>query len=540
MPFSILKNIPPMVSFLGIFFVFKILYFILSKSILLDESVFFDTNFLLLNACKGLRFLGVFLVGIFFGVVFWRCRWVDVFRGFWEKVLFLVGIGVLVVTFSLSPYNFYLQNWFVLDRILFGILGFLCIYRPSFLFLFAFYTHFLASQYSYPFGGQGYEWTHCLWVDVLLLAFVLICKKRLLHFYFSNFSKKNDNHSHTNTIHSYIPHSYPLEGLGVIYMYALMVYAYPATQKLFLGEYVGAWILENQLFHYLEAGHHQSWEFSEGDLAFWKYILQHFNLFFTFFVFFVEMGFLAFWHKTYFQMLAFGRFLLHLGVFFFTGNSFWSWQLFNLLLFLQIFYLDKLVLKNIFQNFYLAFCINIFILFGHYFFDIKPLAWWDTNFYQINTLQATDQAGNTQTLTPYHYAPYTIWGRKAQFYYLHKNPYLTGTYGSTKNHQLYQALKNAKNEQDIEKIKTRFGKNEYDSTQAKKFYHFTHKLLLHLQNPSTLNFTNVVPLHFYTFFQKNKKENTQKQTKNDKEYKKFELKNTQKIQVLYKEVLGKP
>ncbi len=480
------------------------LVFIIQKSILLDESIYQNTNFLLVNACKSLRFLGVFLVGLASGIYFWGWKWNLLFEKFWEKSIFLMAILVLGITFCFSPYNFYFENLFIFDRILLGILVILCFFKPSFLFLFVFYCYFFAIQFSYPFGGQSYEWTFNVWCDVLLM---LWCWFLLPHPLPLSEGEGSNKKSHI---------------LMFVYTYVLSIYSYPAIQKMLLGEYFGQWIFENNLFNYFVAGDVQYWEFLESNFNFWQILFENTNVFFTFSVFFIEIGILAFWHKRYFQVLAFGRFSLHFSVFFFTGNTFWSWQLLNLVLFFQIIFLEKEILDKIFNKIHLAFLLNILVLLMPFCLPIKSLAWWDSNFYQVYTLEAVDDKGNTYVLTPSDYAPYTIWGRKAQFYYLNDEKYLTGTYGSVKDYALYKALRNAKNAEDIKNIKLKFGRNLFNQKEKDKFIHFTKKLLFYLKSKNN-SIPTFVPLHFYTFL----KEKNQK----------INLKNIQKINIKYKEIL---
>lgn len=340
-------------------------------------------------------------------------------------------VGVLAWAYSTYDYNYYLGQAHLADRALLLGLALLVLAHPGFIPLFLVQAYVLAGQFAHPLP---YSWTDKLPIyQALGLASVFVLMKVFLRRLTWS----------------------PL----VVSLLAMLAafYAVPAWAKLHL-----PWLTQNETVHLLRSARFQNGWLAFLDNGTFEGLAHAFAAVdpaLRAFTLGVELGVLFWlWSRKLAVALLLGCVALHSGIFINSGICFWKWVVFDLALCALLLTLDDRVRAVVFNPRACLGAAALAVLFA--FVSSRPpaLGWLDTPWSFRFRLEARGASGQRYRITPADLAPFDLTFAQARLYSLTRRPHVLGTFGTTRNVELYHRILAASTASDLEAIRKRYGR----------------------------------------------------------------------------------
>jgi hypothetical protein len=416
----------------------------------------------------------VFLLTAILFLGYKRLHWHDFEQGKILKYFILFLSLVLAWTFSTYDYNLYYNQAHYLDRFLLILLGLLVWFHPAIIPIFLIQTIAIVYQFQYPL--DQYSWTDKEVVFNILILFNIFLYLKLL-------LRRNITVLFLVLALSLFAANYFISGLG----------------KLELD-----WIGKNRIYELVVSSYVNGWLafLPETTLLQIVEMLKTFNPFMIFMTMVIELGGLVILaHKRVALLVLLSFTLLHIAIFITSGIFFWKWILLASAFFVVLQKIDEAVVKQLFNKSFFVTSLLIIYFSPHYFHPAR-LAWYDTglsNFYEI---EAVGVSGTLYNVGRSFMAPYDFPFAQNRFPFLSNEKLLVGTYGSTSNLEVMEALQTVKVGEELSLLEESKGRNHYNGTQARQFDYFLQSFFTNLnQRGAKTIFINHfgAPHHIWNF-----------------------------------------
>lgn len=371
------------------------------------RSVSFLFSALMKNLTHWPFWLGVTLAAVFA----WQNRERRTWRGFFPggRVHYVAWAIIVILTWTtaLYPYNYFYGQAHLADRLVILVLGMAALRRPSFLPLLMF-----GVMYSYfQWRGAGLadaEFTNRKMI--LDMAYMLgaagLARPWVARWLPGHLSALTAAFIGANIIHYWMP------GLG----------------KLEIGQNWLDWTLNDDLYNLTVSTFLYGWNllWDQAGVVRLHEVLQPFGVPLKLFVVFIEVALLAaFWNRRWFVMLAAGRALLHMGIFIFSGDTFWNWILVQLAIVAAFWSKEPpgadaeapSVRPGLFSLPMMLTTMAYMLITAHS-HKASTLAWFDSQVTERYALHAVMEDGRRLYITPTFFEPYDFPMIQAQYHYL--------------------------------------------------------------------------------------------------------------------------
>jgi hypothetical protein len=353
-----------------------------------------------------------FWLGVSLGGVFaWQNREWRTWRGFFPggRVHYVVWAIVIILTWTttLYPYNYFYGQAHLVDRLAILLLGIVTLRRPSVLPLLMF-----GVMYSYlQWRGTGLadaEFTNRKMI--LDMAYMLAAAGLARHW-----------------LARFLPEKLPM--LTVAFIGANIIhYWLPGLAKLEIGENWVDWLLNDDLYNLTISTFLYGWNllWDQAGVIRLHESLQPFAVPLKLFVVFIEVALLAaFWNRRWFVLLAAGRAMLHMGIYVFSGDTFWNWILTQLAIVAAFWHKEPEddaphTVPGSLALFSLPVMIAsmAYMLITAHSHKASTLGWFDSQITERYALHAVMEDGRRLYITPTFFEPYDFPMIQAQFHHL--------------------------------------------------------------------------------------------------------------------------
>ena len=305
-------------------------------------------------------------------------------------VRIVLCISALLITWQLAGegYNYYLDSWLILDRILIVLFAVAICYSYAFVPLFLLVTLSYYSQYFYPF-----EWFYTYDIrpifNILLTGYVLLLFK----------PGRNSSKLFFTLILLMQMGSYFISGVA----------------KVVISPNVHAWFTENELFLLAMGTHLRGWWYQNVWIA--EQIANFLDVFrvpITLYILVIEIFCLfALKNAKYSKILLFSFCSMHILIAFMTGIVFWYWLLANVIL-LGILYWDPTVIHfKSGRDWWLQ--SSILVVLSFIIFHPIMYGWHDARYHWIMDVEVTDSEGQLHVLNKNEFGGYSYYFTHAEF-----------------------------------------------------------------------------------------------------------------------------
>ncbi|SKA79640.1 hypothetical protein SAMN02745166_00521 [Prosthecobacter debontii] len=420
--------------------------------------------------------------------------WGDLLRGGRMAWVAWTLIGVLVWTGSLYPFNFYFGQGHLVDRGIILLLGLVSLRFPACFpaLLYAVVVTYL--QWRVP-GLSDAEYTNRKMV--LDLAWVL-CAAGLAR----------------PLINRCLPKATYAFTLACISA-ALIHYWIPGVAKLKVGLDSWDWLLHDDLFNLSASTFVHGWSafWDEEGLVRLLAFLQPLALPMKVFVLVVELALItAFWNRRWFVLLSAGRVMLHAGIFFFSGDSFWNWIVLQIALTAAFIEWPRrgqgdeksaptMGAEMRLFSWQSGAVAAVYLLITANSHMASNLAWFDSQVTERYSVYAVMKGGRRLYVKPDFFEPYDFAFIQSQFHFLLPEKVLTRTFGAIHEARVAQAAREARTVEAVRGLIATHGKVQIDAKRTASFDGFLkrwfaqHRALEGVL-PKTLH-TLSPPLHAY-------------------------------------------
>lgn len=368
-------------------------------------------SFLLSALLKSLGH-GPFWLWVALAAVFaWQNREWRTWRGFFPggRVHYVVWAIIIILTWTtaLYPYNYFLGQAHLVDRLFILVLGVVALVRPSVLPVFMF-----GVIYSYlQWRGAGLADAELTNRKMVLDMAYMMCAAGLARPWIAR----------------WLPGHLP--ALTVSFIGANIIhYWIPGLAKLEIGNNWLDWTLNDDLYNLTISTFLYGWNlfWDQAGVIRLHEALQPFGVPLKLFVIFIEVALLAaFWNRRWFMLLAAGRAALHMGIFVFSGDTFWNWILTQLAIvaaFCQSKPQDdatRLPAGSVaLFSLPMAIVSMAYMLVTAHSHKASSLAWFDSHVTERYALHAVMEDGRRLYITPTFFEPYDFVMIQAQYHYL--------------------------------------------------------------------------------------------------------------------------
>jgi hypothetical protein len=398
-------------------------------------------------------------------------RWEDLDPGKQTRWFIVAIAGVMMWTFASYDINLYFDQSHWVDRML--LVGFwvALFFHPMAIIPFLVTLLVIAIQGHYPLPEGPWTWPDKrLPLDILVLfaSFLLLAaglrqrtRPMLLPFLF-------------------------LCLVGA-------TYAHAAINKARLGPSLFTWLLDNDLSNLMVAAHlNGGWLRGighSGALAFAD-VLRDLALPLAIGTFIVEISgalILVSWRLT--RVILVGFVLLHLGILTTSGIFFWKWIAVDLCLLVYLRWLrrdasrsqDPRVIDRpvVFAPRLIPLGLAVIAFSPHYFNNVS-FAWFDTNVANYFEIHGIGESGRRYRVDPRFFTPYDVILQQSRHYYAAPGPVLVGTYGTTLDWRLAEALEGV-DTHELEEVRHQFGRIQTSPRSARVFFQFVHRYLVNAE-----------------------------------------------------------
>ncbi len=478
------------ILFLYIFYAIINIFFL--NSISLEKEIYFSSSiFISALSTWGVIFLFIFTIFLYilnnykfknnylYKKLFWKK---DGLEGKIRYVI-LISLGLLVWYFTAMELNAYFNQDYLFDKLFLISIFILSIFSPIFLFLCVGLMLMLGGQVNYP-AALFVTWTDKL----LLINFIFMFCAYLI--------MKNLPYKKINSI--------KVESFFflAIVMHA-SYYFYSFVAKIIIAPNFFNWVLENKISNLFVTAH----SYNAMGIVINESVLKNasffssLDLFMMIAAFALQFGSLFILKNKKICTFAFLEFIiLHISIFLASGIFFWKWIIYNLVLFFILLSMENKSLNFLFtkEKFYLSL---ILIPLSIFFFTPTVLGWYDTKVNHIYVLEAITEDGEIYPIERNFFSPYDASFAQNRFTFLDSDKKLVGTFGITKDYDLYHYSENI-NKSQVKDLYDNYGEVLYDYQRELDFYIFLNEYIHNINErgskDSSLSFFKA-PYHMYPF-----------------------------------------
>ena len=354
---------------------------------------------------------GPFWLGVALAALFsWQHRDLRSWRGFFPggRIHYVVWMIIFILTWttSLYPYNHFYGQAHLLDRSVILLLGLLTLRRPSFLPLLMF-----GVMYSYlQWRGTGLSDAEFTNRKMILDMAYMLAAAGLARPW----------------IQKWLPERLPM--LTVAFIGANIIhYWLPGLAKLEIGQNWVDWLFNDDLYNLTISTFLYGWNllWDEAGVIKLHASLQPLAVPLKLFVIFIEVALLAaFWNRRWFVLLAAGRALLHMGIYVFSGDTFWNWILTQLAIVAAFWHQQPEDERpaaggslRLFSTPVMLASMAYMLITAHS-HKASTLGWFDSQITERYALHAVMEDGRRLYITPTFFEPYDFPMIQAQFHHL--------------------------------------------------------------------------------------------------------------------------
>lgn len=368
--------------------------------------------------------------------------------------LFVCFVSFIVVWPAITlGYNYYFDQYFLVDRLVLALLFILLWWRPVFIYPLIVLTTLLLFQAKQPDLG-GSIMAHKLQV---INALYIFAGAFLVYIIFN-----------ARNLSVYV---------FLTCCYVASAYWLPAFTKIQLG-----WFDFGSLSHVPLASYAHGWlNFLavEQVVNFSKFVEQ-IDLPLKLLVILFEAGSILFMlYRGISMLLLVCLITFHFAVFVLLGFFFWTWILLDVAVLILLFKDRKLNSFRIYNKPYFIISIPL-IFFCQYWANPPALAWFDTRASYTFELQAETDSGEKMAIPPEYFRPYEdVFTMQAFNYLVKQHNQLLGPYGVTNNRKIANDLEQPLSAAQFLEMEREDGHNYYNEKRKKQFNEF---VLLFIQN----------------------------------------------------------
>lgn len=446
------------------------------------SSVPYFGSSIVISSLKNPIVLIGFIVIVIYMIRMWSNQnWDQIAFGKPLRIFVVMICAVVAWTCALYDFNYYFNQWHLLDRGILIVLVGLVAWRPVFIPLFLGIALLMLSQFSYPF------YVSIIDKELLFNVLILVWGYILLHKWFK-----------PKAIHLLL---LLLCLIGSNYFYA-------AVTKIYISPNFYDWVTENELWMHALFSQHNGWlgfldqDVSEKLLSTarqWNITLLTISLLIEL----LSIVLLVYNRRwAIFCLISFN--LLHIGIFAESGIFFWKWIIVNSLV---IFLLTRVSLEEariLFKRKY--YWMSVFLIIGGiiYFKPVK-LGWWDTRTHELYSIEVELDSGDVFPLRMNDMSPYDITFTFARFSFLNPHKTLLANAHVSQDYDLYQQIRSTDKAGLLKLTEERASR--YNSLEAQKFDQFIQSSFANI-NDRILNslqrWSLSAPDHIYTkYFSRN-------------------------------------
>lgn len=405
-------------------------------------------------------------------------RWTDIDEAAHTRWLALIAAGMLTWAFVTYDVNLYFGHAYLLERLLLLACCAAIAWHPIAIAPFLVLLMMVAAQGHFPLP-EG-RW---MWPDKLLPLGALVV---LL--------------AHVMVVALFGKRTRPEILLVALLCYVGANYGWAGLNKMARGPDVTTWLLHNDLSNLFVSSY-----VSGGWLGHWtpEEVIATRDTLHTFALPLGIVGlgtelcaFLLLMHRKLTRVALIAIVVLHIGIFLVSGIFFWKWIVFDLAL---VAYLHLRRDVPIYTKRLRMLGLVVMLGAPLYFFD-AGFAWFDTKLVNYFEIYGVAESGNRYRIHPRFFAPYDMIYQQSRHFYALREPVLTGTYGTSIDWQLTEALQTATPD-DLPEIRRRFGRDLYSANTEGTFLYMVRRYVESAQRQGyRKSWTSAIapPFHFQT------------------------------------------
>ncbi len=386
------------------------------------------------------------------------------------KLFFIVPGMVLCWELLTYDYNFYVDHYFFLERLLMLIFLVMVWFHPMHSVWFLMLALLFRAQFDFPIGGFPIFDKKVLFdLYLLLITFLMIRVKIKLSYHWL-----------------------------IFFIIVVVASNYFATSigKIRLTPHGYEWITQNPLDYLIMNGNYRGWPYSSGTIPWvtkYKSLVQMITFSLEFSTLFL------FFRRKLAIFILLGCVSMHLAIFYFGGILFWKWLIIDALLIAFLIYR-----KDLGQVFDRSFFKLSFILIPTAVFWLSAftIGWLDTKFNQTFEYTVVSENGKEYNASKSIFNPFHQLFYHDKFLYAsnEKRIKITG-FGYTFKYVWSHAINNSSLE-TIDQVETKIGKNFYSKEKDQAHTNFIKTFFTNYNDHIETNyFRNWIkaPEHIYNF-----------------------------------------
>lgn len=433
-----------------------------------------STSWILYSALASKRFIAFFILAVV-AACFFKQRPADGGERCdraW-KILLSTAVVVLTIGYSAYDYNFYWDQWHILDRIGFLILCAATLWNLAFLPLWVLQFSVIVGQFAYT--PLTYSWTDKLPVIQLCYLGALYVPMWMI------FRPARKHLSGIFLAAAMIMWGgfYLSTGLAKIRFDWLWQ---DPTQNLM----IGAW-LQNNWLGFLDEEH----------ILKLASVVDYTDWILRLFVVIVELGACIFlFHRRLCIGFVASFFAMHLGIFALTGIFFWKWMAIDL---------GVLYIVSIVKPFDLnvrSGIIGLAFMFAFVLISKRdiPLGWLDAPMASRFEFRAVTDSGERIEVPPSRFEPYDMPFGQGRFYFTTERRQLIDCMGSIDSTAVHESIVAAAGKHEIEEVILEHGREVYSSQRSKQLAEFLRQYARYLESGRTPAYRFLgLPQHIWSF-----------------------------------------
>lgn len=375
--------------------------------------------------------------------------WSDFKKGKTIRILLFSAALMLSWKYVTADYNYYLNNWYLPDRIILALSAFLILWRPVFLLLFLVALLTIIGQYQLlPIYSLAAD-SLLIRSQVLFMSFFII---RVFTNYFS-----------------YEEFIF-LMGclLGAHYFESGILKINPE------------WLLYDNIPYLLPNVYTSGWlsHLSPENISSITKYAGWVNVPIKLYTITIECGMLLIFLNLQFTRFLFtGAIIFHLGIFLMTGIFFWMWILFLIVFIVYVFNRQDARIRRLFSRSYLLLSLPLIAL-GEFWCDPVGLAWHDSAINYTYKFQAEMDNGTRHLLPPDFFSPYYYQFTLGNFKFLSPDKLLPVVWGAT-NATTNKGLRNSPTISNVLEYEQKSGRRFEDPDKKIFFESFVQQFVRH-------------------------------------------------------------
>ncbi len=369
-------------------------------------------------------------------------RWSDLGCGtrFHYAAWVLIFIGIWTAAFY--PYNFYWGHAHLADRLIILVLGVLCFRFPGVLPVFTIAMAISYWQWRVPLGDPE-NTNRKLIVDALLTL-----NGALLLWRWKWFPRP----------------AVVLAVVSVVFIH----YWIPGQEKFDISSKPMEWLLENRALNMMIAAFTLGWNvfWDQAGVVSVYQSMSFAEVPLKAFVIVVEMALvISFWRRPVFLAFTAGRILLHAGILFFSGDTFWNWNLLQVGLLAAFLWPSR---GDVFVFGWRQMAASaVYVIATAHSHNANPLGWWDSRLSERYNVVAVTEGGERELITPFFFEPFDFLFIQSKFHFtVRDDKILTRTYGAIHDEEAAREFRKAYTPEEARRLIDKWGKEQYSEKMS--------------------------------------------------------------------------